>query len=364
MAGVLRRGYDSFLLSSYRDMLWRGAWTSLFIQSPFGELPTGYRSSHHIWNEAQQAVVFEIYASAYAKAGKIAEAGAFKRAANLALSSIKNWIRPDGSGYVVKNRYPIEARHGYERYTVHACYNLLAMSMLAQAWQFADDDIAEKPAPADVGGFVVPLVKPFHKVFANAGGNYIEYDTTGDHIYNPTGILRIHLKDGHPQLGPSDGCGPKFSGEGVSLAVGPAWRTDGEWKKLAESKEAPLDVTVLEETPQRVRFQISYTNVSQTVTIDQAGVTVEDVITADGADAARVYFPMLVFDGKDETKVAMDGNTVTLELAGKSVKFTVLEPQGLMLQRSGEQLTHQNGMMEAAFAEAKGKRVVYRISVD
>ena len=53
----------------YLDILWRGAWTSLFMQSPFGELPTGYRNSHHIWNEAEQAVIFEIYASAYAKSG-------------------------------------------------------------------------------------------------------------------------------------------------------------------------------------------------------------------------------------------------------------------------------------------------------
>ncbi len=27
------------------DILWRGAWTSLFMRSPFGELPAGYRIS-------------------------------------------------------------------------------------------------------------------------------------------------------------------------------------------------------------------------------------------------------------------------------------------------------------------------------
>jgi hypothetical protein len=49
-------------------------------------------------------VIFESYASAYAKAGRMGAAGAFKRAAHLSLLSIKNWIRPDGSGYIVKNR--------------------------------------------------------------------------------------------------------------------------------------------------------------------------------------------------------------------------------------------------------------------
>jgi hypothetical protein len=50
---------------------------------------------------------------------------------------VKHWIRPDGTGFIVKNRYPIEARHGYENYSEHTTYNLLACSMLAQAWQFA-----------------------------------------------------------------------------------------------------------------------------------------------------------------------------------------------------------------------------------
>jgi len=364
LTGMLHRGYSSFLHTTYRDILWRGAWTSLFMQSPFGEMPTGYRSSHHIWNEAEQAVIFEIYASAYAKAGRKAEAGAFKRAANLSLLSIKNWIRPDGSGYIVKNRYPIEAKHGYEAYSVHTCYNMLAMSMLAQAWQFADDGIEEKPSPADVGGFVVPILKPFHKVFANASGNYIEYDISGDHNYNPTGILRIHLKDGHPQLGPSDGCASKFSGKGVNLAVGPAWRINGKWQKLADCKGVTSKVTVMEETPKRVQFKVSYTGVSQTITIDQTGVTVEDEITKDGVEAIRVYFPILVFDGKDKTKVVMEKNTVKLSLAGKSVKFTVMGPRGVTLQRSGKQLKHRNGMVEAAFAETTGKRLVYRITAN
>jgi hypothetical protein len=361
---MLRRGYDSFLHTTYRDILWRGAWTSLFMQSPFGELPAGHRSSHHLWNEAQQAVVFEIYAAAHAEAGKTEEAGAFKRAAHLSLKSIKNWIRPDGTGFIVKNRYPIEAKHGYEPYSMHSCYNMLAMSMLAQAWMFAKDDIAEKPAPTDVGGFVIPMLKPFHKVFAHAGGTYIEYDTAGDLVYNPTGLVRIHLRDGHPQLGPSDGCASKFGGEGVSIAVGPAWHANGRWWRLAHLKNATPDVTDVEETPDRVRFSIVYPGVSQTFTLDRTGVTVEDVITAEGADAIRVTYPMLVFDGQDQTTVAMDNNTVKLSLAGKHVRFTVVEPEGVMLQRSGQPVKHPNGMMETAIAEAPGRRMVYRITAE
>ena len=170
------------------------------------------------------------------------------------MNSIKQWIRPDGSGFIVKNRYPIEARHGYEGYSAHTCYNMLACSMLAQAWQFADDSVAEKPAPADTGGFVIPILDPFHKIFANAGGTYVEYDTQGDHKYNPTGLLRIHVKGGHPQLGPSDGCAPLYSGAGRQrrhrpgmagppTANGDRWpnsaRPNPRWKSWNKSPPEP-----------------------------------------------------------------------------------------------------------------------------
>ncbi|MHC4799112.1 MAG: LamG domain-containing protein, partial [Planctomycetota bacterium] len=259
LAGILHKGYRGKSFGIYRDLLWKGAWVSLFMQSPFGELPTGYRSSHHIWNEAESAVTYEIYASHYARAGREAEAGAFKRAAMLSLACIKNWIRPDGSGYIVKNRYPIEARHGYEVYSAHANYNMLACSMLSAAWEFADDSIAEKPCPADIGGFVVPILKPYHKVFANTGGTYVEYDTNGDHIYNPTGLIRVHVKGGHPQLGPSDGCAPKYSGNNVNLSIGPAWEDhNGEWHRLADISPTVQKVEILEESPQRAKFRIVY----------------------------------------------------------------------------------------------------------
>jgi len=61
LAGVLQLGYKGKHKQVLKDNLWKGAWTSMLIQSPFGELPTGYRSSHHIWNEAEQCVLFEIF---------------------------------------------------------------------------------------------------------------------------------------------------------------------------------------------------------------------------------------------------------------------------------------------------------------
>jgi hypothetical protein len=375
LAGVLQLGYRGAQFEAYREWLWRGAWTSLFMQSPFGELPTGYRSSHHSWNEAQQCVTFELLARAYGEAGRHAEAGAFKRAAHLSLGSIKQWIRPDGSGYIVKNRYPIEARHGYEGYSVHTCYNMLACSMLAQAWQFADDSVTEKSAPADTGGFVIPILDPFRKIFANAGGTYVEYDIRGDHKYNPTGLLRIHVKGGHPQLGPSDGCAPLYSGAGVNIATGPAWQEPGgQWRSLAELSPPTPTVGILEQEPARTRFRVSYTRLSdgkgpapirltQTILVEPSGVTVTDELTGN-TGKMKVTWPMLVSDGLEDAEVRLAGNTASLRLNGRGTRFTLLAPSGISLKRSGKPMPHRNGMVEVASAEFSGHRVVYRITAN
>jgi hypothetical protein len=249
---------------------------------------------------------------------------------------------------------------------------MLACSMLAQAWQFADDSVIEKPAPADTGGFVIPILDPFHKIFANAGGTYVEYDIRGDHKYNPTGLLRIHVKGGHPQLGPSDGCAPLYSGEGVNIATGPAWHEPGgQWQSLAELSPPKPTVEILEQNPARTRFRVSYARLTdannplpmrltQTFLVEPSGVTVTDELTG-SSERMRVTWPMLVSDGAESTQVELAENMATLRAAGRGTRFTLLEPDGVSLVRSGKQLGHRNGTVEIASAEFPGKRAVYRI---
>lgn len=365
LTGILQNGYQGESFGFYQDACLKGAWTSLFIQSPFGEMPTEFRSSQHIWNEAEMASVYEMYATAYAKAGRSAEAGAFKRGARLALESIRHWTRPDGTGYIVKNRYPIEAQHGYESYSYHVNYNLLACSMLCAAWQAADDSIEEKPAPADVGGYVVYMPE-FHMVIANAGGDtYVQYMTQGNwdlpgmlkyakdksdqaiekmikkikehgsYKYNPQGLLRVHLREGHPQLGYSE-----------NLIAENAYR----------APQAKLkSVTILDESAAQVRFRVELEDRAETVTLTKAGVTVA------AERSPRITFPLMMFDGQTETKVVMDGKTVSLESGGRGVQFTVLEPSDATLTRSGTRLAHRNGMVEPLVIESPSGNIEYSI---
>jgi hypothetical protein len=375
---ILVEGYLGASYRAYRDAIWRGAWTSLFMLSPFGEIPTGGRSAQHIWNEASAVVTYETYAAQYARKGRMDEAGAFKRAAHLAAKSIERWLKPNGTGFVVKNRFPIEAHHGYERYSAQSQYNLLACWFLAAAYLYADDAIAEKPCPADIGGFVVPIVEDFHKIFANAGGTYIEYDTCGDLRYNPTGLIRVHLKGSNPQLGPSDGAGrrwdqtaKKFLDEGEPLCTGPAWQdASGKWHRLAEyDSEKPPSVQVLEENADKVRFLVTYTGdfdgvtrITETITVEPSGVTVEDELAGD-IRAMRVMYPMLVTDGMEEAKIDLAGDSVTLSLWDGKIRYRLLEPSGIELKRTGVRLMHRNGEVEALYGDIPALRAVYRIEL-
>lgn len=367
LTSMLFFDYKGSSLDKMQKNLWKGAWTALFTQSPFGELPTGYRSSQHIWNEADLTLIFEMYANEYKKAGLDYEAGVFKRGARLALKSIASWIRPDGSGYIVKNKYPITAQWGYESYSVHTCYNMLATSKLAAAWDAADTTIIEKPAPADVGGFVVHLPADFKKVIANSGGTYIEYDLNGDpkKTYTATGLIRVHLKGGHPQLGPSDGA--KQAG-GFDWSVGPAWKMGNTWTRVGQLTQSPDSVHILEETNKKVRFEIKYNfqpsglKLTQSYTVEPSGVTVEDEFTGVVQDAMKVDFLMLTWNGKDSTHVSLNGNQATLELEGKGVRFTLLEPANKTLLKEPGTFSNRNGALEAAYAEFPNMKTRYEIS--
>lgn len=372
ISGMLALGYHGTLYEQYREIAWKGAWMSLFLQSPSGELPTGFRSSHHIWNEAEQCVVFEIYASGYANAGEKEIAGAFKRGAMLSLGSIMEWIRPDGSGYVVKNKFPIQAKHGYESYSVHTCYNMLATSMLAQAWQFSDDAISESAAPADIGGYVVSIHDPFHKIIASADQSYVEYDTRGDQIYNPTGILRMHILESHPQLGPSDGCAIKYSGEGISIATGPSWQNrDGTWSSLAALMPDDPVIEIIHESDGIAQFRVTFhledidgksISVMETIKVERGIITIEDELIGD-ITHMKVTWPMLVSNGKVSSFIQIGEKTAVLELEGRQIKFQVIEPEMVSLSRSGKQYNHRNGIIEPLIVEFQGKKAAYSISM-
>ncbi len=91
-------------------------------------------------------------------------------------------------------------------------------------------------------------------------------------------------------------------------------------------------------------------------------VTVEDQVSGHRVRPIRVYYPMLVFDGMEKTGIEMEGGAVSLELGGRGVRFSVLDPPNAILRRTSTTLRHRDGLIEPAVAKIAGRRAVYRIT--
>ena len=239
---LLKEGYNGTFAPFLRELTRRAALTHLLMQSPWGEIPTGGRSSQHQWNEAVSALAYEIFASDAHARGDDALACVFKRAAHLSLESVARWQRTGGpykgSLSIIKNRFDPSLRWGYEGYSFLTNYNNLPAAMLAAAHLYADDDVPECAAPADVGGFVFELPE-HHLVIANAAGVYVEIETGADCNYEPAGLHRVHMNT--CGVGAAAGCvavnpllitsaGPPCGavgegGSGGPIAFGPWWST-------------------------------------------------------------------------------------------------------------------------------------------
>jgi hypothetical protein len=342
----------------------KGALSSLLLLSPAGEWASGGRSAHHQWNEAQIAAICEINAVKWNRRGRADIAGAFKRAAHLALGSIKRWQRPSGELWIVKNRAEPRTRFGFEGYGFHSQYNLLPMAMLALAYIHADDSIAERPAPSEIGGYVFDLRETFHKICAAAGGTYVLIDTSADPHYNATGLQRVHkagvalspLSDsaaGGRSYGPGDA--PK-----AAMAPGIQWKFAGEenWRSLAELK-ANAQLRVSEESPQRVQFSVAYEPqgagalpVREDYLVTADGVEGTTQVSSNGsAIAARVVFPALVNDGANDTQVKLETNHLSIRRDGGELDWQIIEPAGLTLKFEGPRIPTHNGYVQAAVAD-------------
>jgi hypothetical protein len=368
---LLDEGYRGRHAAHLETLVERGAWMSMFMQSPWGELPCGGRSAHHQWNEAQQAVTFESWAARFATRSDPAAAGACKRAARRSLQSIGRWVRPSGELWIVKNRMDPAARHGYESYSFHSQYNLLAAAMLAVAWSRADDRIREAPCPADTGGFAFAIQPAFHKLIANAGGTYLEFDTGADLHYNPTGLLRVH-RSGVPPEALADGVIAAASYQlptkpTRSMALGPEWRDRaGVWHSLAAHGRDDLDpaeFVLVSASARRVEIRLTYrgrlrggaTAIAEHVTLTPERVEIEHRVDGD-VDAVRQCWPMLATDGSTPSVMMASGRSATVARGGGGFTFEALT-EGAVVSRLGVSEPCRNGLMDASVAQSTGRTI-------
>lgn len=359
LADMLGSGYKGRLAAGLRNFLERGAWTSLFLQSPTGELPAGGRSSHHQWNEAAQCVTFEMFSKLAEEERDVTTAGVFKRAARMSLASLTNWVRPEGDLWIVKNRVSPEKRHGYDPYSFHSQYNLLPLAILSIAYEYAlsTGKIEEQATPSEVGGFVIDIRRDFHKIVANAGGTYVEIDTGGLPEHDPTGLIRIHFSGGCGQIGPSGGIVSAVAG--ATAAIGVGWKdADEKWRRLAEFQKGAIeraDLEVLSETPEEVSFRVTYRGdlkgveaVVESYRIVEGRVSVSWEVSA-ACRPLRVVWPVLVSDGAKEAANKIDGTVLQVDLEGKAQRFSTPGARSLFLEETVYPC--RNGWVKLAVAE-------------
>ncbi len=229
-------------------------------------------------------------------------------------------------------------------------------------------------AISDIGGFVVPVIPDFHKIFANAGGMYLEIDTNADGRYNPTGLLRVHRREVNPQIGPSDGCAknkvyltPRLASQ--SLSICPAWKgSDGQWHKLADYTNGAVknaNVKVLEERPNRVEFELTYSGdfhgcieVKQRFHMTPDRIEVTDTLKGE-ITSMRQYFPLLVSDGERNPEITISGNRAAVRLGNSVQTFQVMT--GGEQQRLNVREPFRNGELDAVYVETRNRESNYVI---
>jgi hypothetical protein len=348
------------------------------VQSPDGQIPVGGRSAQHIWNEPESAAIWERYATAYAKVGKDQEAGMFKRAAHLALREANRWIDDQGSPQIAKNWYPPQDRHGYMAYSYYATYGLLTASMLSSAWEAAEDGIAERAAPADLGGVLVQ-VPELKSVIAHAGGAYVNYLMAGDQHYDPTGLVRVHLKGSHPQLGPS--CGIIETGapadrhgkdSSTPWAIGPVWTApDGTAIRLAAFTKPGMRIEKAQVSSDRASFvavgELSGPGgthrVEESITLAGNAVQVDERWTGSTAGTLAVSYPALATDGKVQTVITVEGRRAELRRPDAGgIAVEIAAPQDATIARTGRQIVAPNGMIDPLMLRGGGDRIQFTIS--
>ncbi len=99
----------------------------------------------------------------------------------------------------------------------------------------------------------------------------------------------------------------------------------------------------------------------ETYTIKPDEVLVKTTITSGSVSQLRIYYPMLVFDGANETDIKMDRKSVRMQLEQKNVCFEILNSMGSTLTRTGQTLKHRNGLVEPVYFDATGLSAKYRI---
>lgn len=335
----LAYGFESKLRETYVELQRRGSLTALLFTPADGYVPYGGRSSGFQFQEIILSAIFELEAQRYKTSNPLL-AGAFKRQAHLSALSTRRWLCDMKPLRHIKNGFDPNDQHGIDGYGKYSVYTLLTSSFLGLAALFADDTIAETPAPSELAGYAFELFPAFNKVFAVTRGCYVEIDTMADFNHDATGIGRVHFA-GSPFemiLSMPFTHHPKYVfAEDVEsakepIAIAPTWLADGKRVSLASFAEGEVThtTTIHEQSPEKVSFTLDYkhqasdSDICETVTVLTDAVEINTHIKVSGKATEGVLYhvPVLVTDGMSRSKLALSDGKLVGEYLGHRWQIT------------------------------------------
>ena len=327
------RGTVAATQAHWRNCSNAAAWMSLFMQSPNGDAPCGGRSAHHQWNEAQQAVTFESWATRFARRGDEVAARACKHGAILSRKSLSRWTP------AVRRTVDRQESHG----PVGA--PRLRVVLVPLAVQPADRGDAGHRldqggrrgspwfrCPADVGRYAFSLQPAFHKVFvlpaASTSSSTPAPTCTTTRRAPPCAPARRSARDdvGRRQFG--GGVSPAVQADAIRWRSGPEWRDrSGAWHALADHGREDLAPTEFVRPPERADAGSSCELTYRGRLRGGASAVVEQLLFKDGraevehrvegdVDAVRQCWPMLGTDGEKPSNISVTDKTATVERGG------------------------------------------------
>ena len=316
LALTLYFGFDGKCRAKLEDNLLKSADITLKMQSVTGEIPFGGRSNQFLHNEAFYAAIFEFYAGWFRKLGDLRKAGMFKRAAKIATYSVLPWLSGEKIRHI-KNGYPTDSMIGCEDYAYFDKYMITTASWFYLAHIMSDDTVQEFPCPSENENYICQTSEWFHKVFVKYRDYFVEFDTDADTHYDAAGIGRIHRKGVFPTvcLSVPFAKSPLYKTEtvnpsGFSISGGiikngtrfTGW--DSSVKYRLTEKSVTGDSAI-------VKFEC--TSEGEFLFSESCKITDGYVeIAVNGEGTAEIYFPALLSDGENYSKITCTGNCVEI----------------------------------------------------
>lgn len=240
LLALINLGYDGPSAAEIRHIAETATANALLLQDSSGQAPVNGRTDNHLWVDIGYQLAFEIMAERSLAAGDLDAAGRFRHAAMMTFESAQRWRRSDGvwagSFFVTKNHFDPILRVGYQQASAYSNYNGSLMFHLAEAFNARQSDIAERPAPAEIGGYALALDHDFATAFANAGGMQMQVNLRGQtgesygNRWTPLGVVRLARVGWDTRLGPSDGALTAKGG----LSFAPSFFEKGHWVRMAD----------------------------------------------------------------------------------------------------------------------------------